>query len=363
MVKLLGTVWSSRLVGAMVLGLGWLLPAAANACPTLGEFPLCEGSSATIVPCPGGQGKCLLVGDNEQRKDLFGFPILDGAVTRAEQQQIPLRTDEELSDIEALVALPGDRVLVMGSHSRNTKCEAKKKRRRFVELTLPGDETALIPVVNSKKIKCSRLFDGPPSSDAAFQAACAAIDDAEERAGELETRLEQGDINADAAKAECDQILPFNAEGAVAVGEGDTTRVWVGLRAPLVAELPNDSEHRDLAILVRMKRRDAWTFDRVALLDLDGRGIRELAAYGKHIWVIAGPAGDRRAPFQLRRFAATALDSAQVITSELIEVLLPSSEGLVIAGDQAYVVIDGDSGDDGATACARPSSLLELDLP
>jgi hypothetical protein len=344
----------------LTLAFAGLLPAATNVSQTLGEFPLCEGSSAVIVPCHGFQGYCLLVGDNEQREELFSFPIVNGAVSLTQQERIPLRINKEVSDIEALVTLQDNSVLVMGSHSRNTKCESKKSRRRFAQITLPRDDAVHTPVVESKKIKCSHLFEDLPPGDAALQAVCAAIDGAEKQAGEVEKRLEQGEVNAEAAKAECGQVLPFNAEGAAAIDEGNATRIWVGLRAPLVGGLPGDSEHRDLAILLRMKGIDNWTFDRVALLDLDGRGIRELAADAAHVWVIAGPAGDHEVPFQLRRFAAAALDNAQVITSELIEVLPSSSEGLAIAGDQAYVIIDGEVGE---AACIKPSSLLEMDLP
>lgn len=344
----------------LTLALAGLLQAAANASQTLGEFPLCEGSSALIVPCHGIQGFCLLVGDNEQRKELFSFPIVNGEVFLTQQERIPLRINKAVSDIEALATLPDNSVLVMGSHSRNTKCESKKKRRRFVHITLARDDAVHAPVIQSKKIKCSHLFEDLPPGDAALQAVCAAIDNAEKQAGELEKRLYQGAVNAEAAKAECDRILPFNAEGAAVIEEGNATRVWVGLRAPLVGGLPGDQEHRNLAILLRMKGIDNWTFDRVALLDLDGRGIRELAADAKHVWVIAGPAGDHGVPFQLRRFAAAAFDDAQVIDSELIGVLPSSSEGLAIAGDRAYVVIDGNVGE---TACKTPSALLEMDLP
>ncbi len=44
---------------------------------TLGRFPLCEASSALLVTCPGGDGECLLVGDNEQEKELYLFLVQD----------------------------------------------------------------------------------------------------------------------------------------------------------------------------------------------------------------------------------------------------------------------------------------------
>ena len=112
-----------------------------------------------------------------------------------------------------------------------------------------------------------------------------------------------------------------------------------------------------------MKDLTAYTFDRVAFLDLGGRGVRDLSSDATSIYVIAGPTEDRAEPFELRRFPKSALGKTEVIDSELIDSSLPtSSEGLAIAGKTAYVVIDGDTGNNGRI-CKEPARYKIFSLP
>ncbi|MGH8611459.1 MAG: hypothetical protein ACREYF_05290 [Gammaproteobacteria bacterium] len=69
----------------------------------------------------------------------------------------------------------------------------------------------------------------------------------------------------------------------------------------------------NMAILLHMKVLTAYTFDRVAFVDLGRRGVRDLSSDATSIWVIAGPPEDRLEPFELRRFPKSALSEAQVI--------------------------------------------------
>jgi hypothetical protein len=110
-----------------------------------------------------------------------------------------------------------------------------------------------------------------------------------------------------------------------------------------------------------MKDLTAYTFDRVAFLDLGGRGVLDLSSDATSIWVIAGSSEDRTEPFELRHIPKSALDEAQVIDSELIRALPSSSEGLAISGKTAYVVIDGDAGKDGV--CKEPARYEIVSLP
>ena len=333
---------------------------------SLGHFPLCEASSALILACPDGKGDCLIVGDNEQRNDLFLFHLKDEAVDTRNQKALSLQLsdDDALSDIEAMAPMSADTILVFGSHSRNTKCEAKKKRRRFAEVKLSGDGAEVVRQVQSRKIKCDRLFGQISSDNEVLKAACDAIDRAEEGAKKIEGELENQLLTKKQAKKRCNEIVPFNAEGAVAISAAGGTEFWLGLRAPLLAEHPSQPERKKLAMLLRMKGLEAYKFDKVALLDLGGRGIRELSVADDRVWLIAGPAEDKQEPFELRSFPKDAINSAEIIEPELVKTLPISSEGLAIKGGLAYVVIDGDKGDDEAAQhCKTPSSYKMVSLP
>ena len=336
---------------------------------TLGHFPLCEASAALTLPCPDSKGLCLLVGDNEQRKELFLLPVKDGVVSSEAQEtlNLKLKDDDELSDIEALAPIDADKILVFGSHSRNTKCEERKNRRRFATVQISNQGAVMVQHIQSKKITCERLFGEIPQGDAVLRAACTTIDSAEKKAKKLEKELEGHKLTKDQekkAKARCNEILPYNAEGAVAIPRTDGTDVWIGLRAPLLVRHPDRSKHKDLAMLLRMKDLTGYEFDRIALLNLDGRGVRELAYAEDSVWVIAGPPEDKKVPFQLRRFPKEALNGKEIIEPEFVDNLPSSSEGLAIHGKTAYVVIDGDTGtDDAARSCGEPSRYKKIILP
>ena len=329
---------------------------------TLGRFPLCEASSALLVTCPGGDGECLLVGDNEQGRELYLFHVRDQKLNSDAQRAFDphLRDGEEISDIEALAGVSGDEIVVFASHSRNTSCEVKPKRRQFAKVSLSKAHTAVVGTLRSKKVTCEHLFDNP-ALDAPMKAACEAIDTADAKATQIDDAMKTGKFTEDAAKAPCNEVNAYNAEGAVAIHTPKKTDVWIGLRAPLLPAHPSQPAKKNLAILLHMKDLTAYTFDRVAFVDLGGRGVRDLSSDATSIWVIAGPPEDRPEPFELRRFPKSALDEAKVIDSEFIRALPPSSEGLAISGKTAYVVIDGDTGKD--EVCKEPARYEIVSLP
>lgn len=252
----------------------------------------------------------------------------------------------------------------MGSHSRNTKCEDGKKRRRFMEVKLSGNRAEALHSVQTRKIQCDRVFGKIPPGDALMRAACEVIDQAERMAEQVEEALTRRQISEEQANNQCNTIVLFNAEGVVSIPAEDGARIWIGLRAPLVSAHPKQPELKNLALLLRMKDPSDYTFDRVALLDLGGRGIRDLATAKGMVWLIAGPPGDRDEPFELRRFPVEALKGTDVIKPEFVQALPASSEGLAIKGDRAYVVIDGDIGNDKASMrCIKPSQYQQFVLP
>ena len=334
----------------------------------LGQYPLCEASSALLVACPGGIGECLMVGDNEQKKELYLFPVKDQKLDSGKQSvfDLHLGDDEELSDIEALAGVSDNEILAFASHSRNTSCEGKKDRRQFGKVSLSKAETVVVDTLRTKKVTCEHLF-GNQKLTPSMQAVCETIDAADKKAAQIDDDVQANKLTGDEAKDPCNAANAYNAEGAVAIGND----VWVGLRVPLLPEHPSHHEKKNLAILLHMKDQTAYTFDRVAFVDLDGRGIRDLSSDATSIWMIGGPPEDRKAPFdqepfELRRIPKSALDKTEVINSELISHLPPSSEGLAISGKTAYIVIDGDTGkgNKGAlTACKEPARYKIVSLP
>jgi hypothetical protein len=334
----------------------------------LGRFPLCEASAALRVACPGGDGDCLLVGDNEEGRELYLFPIRDQKINSDGQRALDLRAGDgnEISDIEALASVSSDEILVFASHSRNSICEVKPKRRQFGTLKLSNARTQVLDTLQSQKVTCEHLFDRRTLEGPMIKAACQAIDAADAIATRIEDALKVGKLSKDDARALCDSAGAYNAEGAVAIRTAKETDVWIGLRAPLLAKHPDQPGKENLAILLHMKDLKAYKFDRVAFVDLAGRGVRDLASDETSIWLIAGPPEDKNEPFQLRRFAKSALNDAQVIEAHLIDTLPSSSEGLVISGKTAFVVIDGDAGNDPHKAgevCKEPARYKILSLP
>jgi hypothetical protein len=295
----------------------------------LGKAPLCEASAALLVE--EADKPALLVGDNELNDRIFRFKISDDHHQLKHQRQIAIasRGTEEISDIEALGLIAPRRLLVFGSHSRDNKCERKPKRLRFMMGTLGADRIKDAQVVQTDKISCSNLFHRSALNDKLTTDICQRVD-------EVEHAADQAAGNERA----CQRASAFNAEGALVVS---STEVWIGLRAPLLPHAKGDSQIRDLAILLRLNDLEHYRFNGSALLDLNGRGIRDMTLRGDTIWGIAGPAEDRREPFLLWRFPRSELRLGATIRPEIVMPdLPPSSEGLALSESHLYVVMDGD---------------------
>ncbi|EXI74654.1 MAG TPA: DUF3616 domain-containing protein [Candidatus Accumulibacter phosphatis] len=338
-------------------------PAAARADGTpLGHSPLCEASAALIVDCPGASGSCLLVGDNEEEASLFWFRLDGTPLEKAKQQQSKFKGGK-IGDIEALTAAGEGRIAVFGSHSRSTTCRESKERWRFGVIDGVKDKGVKLALTESNEFNASTLFGRNLPKGSLIEAASLAIKTAEAGARKAENDAEQ-----------CNQAPAYNAEGAVNVASAGAPDIWIGLRSPL---LPRPTQAKGgrhgLAVLMHLKGLDAYSFDKVAALDLGGRGIRELAYADGWVLVIAGPPQDLKeeddlkkwpdgkGPFRLMRFRAKELEAERVIVpgEEQAADLPISSEGLAVFGDEIIVLIDGNQASKKQpTKCATPAAFV-----
>ena len=346
------------LLGAPLLGIGAIGAVAQTmdvAPQLLGEFPLCEGSAAVW---PGGG--VLLIGDNEVRETLYEFPLKGGLLDPSQSVEHSLGDQVEISDIEAIAALQGDEIVVFGSHSRNSRCRARRNRRRFLrgKLTVDGFVANRDGVVTmSSRISCETLFGQISKDKPLLASVCERLDAVEQEAERI-----WGSAGSDDYKAEaCEKAQPFNAEGAMAISDGAVEEVWVGLRAPLLPAASVGGAN-DLAILLRMQGLDEYAFDEAALVDLGGAGIRELTVSNGWVIGIAGPPQDSGVDFRLWMFPIDQLEAEAIIKPTVLRSPgLPSgAEGLAIVDSTAQVVIDGDQGDG---RCIERSKYLPLPLP
>ena len=230
-----------RLVAfALGLALGVSAPAHGEAFErhSLGGHPVCEASAAVLAACPGATTRCLFVGDNEERGHLFVYPLTAQGLDVKARRALPFTAllsdldagDRELSDIEALVALPDNGLLIVGSHSRNKRCKPRKSRRRLLGIQVADAGLQAHTdwsFEQAKKMTCKRLFGARRGKLAGQRGrVCDAIQTAETEA----TRAKK-----EGSKAACELAGALNVEGAVAVPTATgTPRVWLGLRTPLM---------------------------------------------------------------------------------------------------------------------------------
>ena len=315
----------------------------------LGKYPLCEPSAVVKIACPHKNGDCLLVGDNEINDALFVYPLSSGELQAQQQRELSLEK-VEISDLEAITSLANDRVLIVGSHSRNSKCQTKKKRRRWLQVKVANNSIQPIEeVVQTPPIDSQILFDDVDrESNELVRAVAKAIDNAEQAADSAEGNREA-----------CSTTNHFNIEGAIAINNNSSkSNIWMGMRSPLVP-----LEGKNLAILLHLKDINRYQFDRVVLLDLGGRGIRELTLWQNYLWGIAGGQEDNLENFVLWQFPLELLESETIIEPKIVRFLPPSSEGLVfVDSNTTYVLLDGDI-KNSDTNCSVPGKFLKIAIP
>ena len=339
----------SRMREPLASGLAVLVTVAQLACAPgapaevladLGGYPLCEASAAQIVACAASEsGRCLVVGDNEVRDSLFSFPLSAALEPLAPRRTIPLASvlrgtgDGELSDIEALARRTSGELIVVGSHSRNRSCERRKKRRRWLGLTLSGAiaRPGEIPLIaTAKREPLEAAFGRHPSGLLARVARAV-------REGEI--AAERGDCRA-----------AFNAEGAVVV-DGDA--LWWGLRSPLV------DGH---AVLLRtdLAARELRFVD-ARLLSLGGAGVRALEVFAGQVYGLSAEGESEGGRHVLWRFPVEALSHGRSpIEVARLSSAAPNAEGLGVVEGRAIVVTDGDQG---SGRCEAPAGFEVLALP
>jgi hypothetical protein len=233
----------------------------------------------------------------------------------------------------------GELLWLFGSHGRNKDCEVRENRQRVLVLRRDGGQLVESRRLESDEASWSSSADrclaehfAAPAPPGAAEL-CAAIVEAARRG----------------TPARCEVL---NIEGAVDLGaEG----LFVGLRAPLVGG--------KAALLRVVEGAATLRFDRVSFLDLGRRGIRGLTREGDTLYLIAGPPSDREEAHALFRVPAGAATSGGPARPEAVGGALPtSSEGLVIEGRHAHIVIDGAYLEDDEDACERPSRQRRIPL-
>ena len=332
---------------SLTLFLSFIFPIAEiKAENLLGKYPVCEPSAVVQVTFSESGGNRLLVADNEQKDILFLYPVSSSQLDSTRQSQLAL--EKNINDIEAIAKLDNNRVLIFGSHSRNNKCEIKANRQRFVQAQLSGNQLKIIgKLIQSPPINSQVLFQAlDVNSNKIISAVSRAIDEAETQADQS-----LGDKN------QCEQANAFNAEGAVAIPDPlslEKFKIWIGLRSPIVTLDANN-----YAVLLSMANLDNYQFDGATLLDLGGRGIREITFDNNQIWGIAGGPKDGQDNFVFWKLSAEDLKPNTILKPEILRELPQSSEGLAIVDGTAYILIDGDSGESG-NHCAVPAKFMQF---
>jgi len=337
-------VLGALLAGAFTASGAQAPTAPPDATPrTLGEPPLCEPSAA--IPAPW-DGALTLVADNEVDDSLFGFELEGGSL--AHQRRLPLPTKEGPRDIEALATV-GDRILVVGSHSRNRLCQIRPARQRLLLARFEPESRKLLlaGAVDSSRTWASArkgmescvaaLFTTPAPAYA--HRVCGALVAAEKKAREGE--------------AGCTTL---NIEGAVAVDStsGGTPRVWLGLRSPLV--------EGDAVLLRLTPGLDELRFDAVALVGSGGRGIRELGRSGEVLWGILGAPDEGQDRPLLFRIPVAALAPGGRLSPADAASLPAASEGFVLDAGSVVAVIDGDRGSKERATCLVSGRQIRIPL-
>jgi hypothetical protein len=349
-------------IAALVLA--WLVPGVAGADAVVGKPvalerpPVCEPSAALVVPCTGNAAtSCAWVGDDEQGGALFQYAIdADGRLAPAEPFEISLG-EAKVGDVEALAG-DASGVLAIGSHGRKKSCAADAGRATVVRLQgdPPTAETLSGATgFDERKTACETRWialadDAPATARALRRDLCAAIAAAENAA-------RPGDASSCAGAT-------LDVEGAVTVPDASgNARLWLGLRAPLV---------QGLAVLLRAAPAKAGGkrlgFDGIALVDLRGNGIRELANSPGVIWGIAGTTADGKEKSRLFRLPVDRLQSGSVIGGvELVAgaELPPTAEGLIVEPEarRAIVLVGGAAGAAGGACKKAPQQLTITELP
>lgn len=307
-------------------------PALASPDAPLVAPSLCEASAAIAAPWDPG---LVLVGDNEVDDQIFAFAREGERLVF--RRALALPKEGRPDDIEALAAV-GGQLLVVGSHGPAKSGEPRPRRAR---LAFYGPDGA------GGSLRLVRALDDAARLDAARRdpAACLAtlfVSPAPAQAGAVCRALV-------AAAPQVEGAAAFAGPGSAA------PRVWLGLRTPLV-------EGR--AVLLRLTPDlEQLRFDAVALADLAGRGVRELAVNGETLAGIAGDRADGGASSRLWQVSLSDVFDGARLAPSWGEVLPDDAEGLLPLAAGAIVVVDVERTGGGSTPCSAPARQLFVAWP
>ncbi|MCC6847231.1 MAG: hypothetical protein IT294_01930 [Deltaproteobacteria bacterium] len=338
-------------VAALATSLAAWLPAASLAAdlPLLAPSPLradpdrlCEASAVVA-----GRDGAVWIADRSIDDTLFGFFVKAGALAAARARNLSLASipAAERPHHVAAAAIVIRSLVLVGSHARGERCEVRPERERILVAELdqsgPGlrepraidDAPLMASLRGADEPQClERLFTATGRASDASRALCRALVAAERTA----------------AKDACGTLA---IAGAAIVVQAGRERLWLGLRAPLV-----DGQ----AALVRMANLGGLRFDRTALVDLGGNGVRALAGHGRSIFAVAGPARAGTGPLALGALAPRSDETFD--TRRLRDDLVPSSGGLLATDAGLVALVDG-AADAAGGPCRRPARQYGIPPP
>ena len=309
-----------------------LVPAQASSDAPLVAPALCEASAALAAPWDPA---LVLVADNEVDEQLFAFAHEGERLVF--RRALALPKEGRPHDTEALAAV-GGQLLVVGSHGPSRSGEPKPKRARLAFYEPDGAGGAL---------RLVRALDDAARLDAARRNLAACVDGLFVSPAPLQ------------AGAVCRALVAgapqFEGAAALSGPDGGAPRVWLGLRTPLV---------EGQAVLLRLTPGlEQLRFDAVALADLEGRGVRELAVSGGTLAGIAGQPTDGGPPPRLWLTPAAGLRDGATLAPRWGETLPHGAEGLLLVPGGAIVVVDVNRAGGGASACSGPARQLFVRWP
>jgi len=315
-------------------------------------FPVCEPSAALAIECPDSGQQCLVVADDDLTENLFLFTPARSGPALLGPKFLPL-PKPAVDDIEALALLERQTILIFGSHSRKKNCKPVMDRARFqVAQIAPGVLRTPVRFVQTPRGDAAALLNVEAGAGSPILRALA------EALTKAESLAEQARQTKD--RDACDQANALDIEGAAALGTAHgTPALWVGLRKPQLAF----ADH-NWSVLLRLENLTRTRFDQVILLDLKGRGIRELAVDGAWLWGIAGGPLEDQENFVLWRIPVRDLRPDALLQPEIVQALPPVAEGLAILKDRIVVFVDANQGRNlAARQCEDPARYMVLPKP
>ncbi len=211
-----------------------------------------------------------------------------------------LGADQREADLEG-VARIGDRQFWIGSHSTGSKGEVQPARHVLFATTLRGD--TLVPLPGVYRTLLADLAGDARYSGFGLAAAA-------RRAPETDDGL--------------------SIEGLTAVG----TTLLIGLRSPVIDGKALIIPLRDAPAVVAGSARAK--FDAPILVDLGGRGIRDMTSLGDVTLILAGPAGNKGA------FRLFVRDGGKVGKGPKIDFGDLHVEGMASAADGSLIFVSDD---------------------